>query len=73
MALQQEVRRTTVAALREEAGAGPDDPLPLLVGGQIAWIQEAVVEFVGDAVIAEGRRAPSPATPWSSSTRSRNC
>ncbi|MCX2185214.1 TetR/AcrR family transcriptional regulator [Streptomyces sp. SKN60] len=48
MALQQEVRRTTVAALREEAGTGPDDPMPLLVGGQIAWIQGAVVEFISD-------------------------
>lgn len=48
MALQQEVRRTTVAALREEVGAGPDDPMPLLVGGQIAWIQGALVEFISD-------------------------
>ncbi|MFI1713118.1 TetR/AcrR family transcriptional regulator [Streptomyces litmocidini] len=56
LALQQEVRRTTVAALREEVGTGPDDPMPLLVGGQIAWIQGAVVEFISDAMTA-GRKA----------------
>ncbi|MFI8960790.1 TetR/AcrR family transcriptional regulator [Streptomyces sp. NPDC053493] len=56
LALQQEVRRTTVAALREEVGAGPDDPMPLLVGGQIAWIQGAVVEFISGEMTA-GRKA----------------
>ncbi|MFB7863586.1 TetR/AcrR family transcriptional regulator [Streptomyces sp. NPDC056069] len=56
MALQQEVRRTTVAALREDVGAGPDDPMPLLVGGQIAWIQGAVVEFISGEMTA-GRKA----------------
>ncbi|GGU71165.1 TetR family transcriptional regulator [Streptomyces litmocidini] len=56
MVLQQEVRRTTVAALREEVGTGPDDPMPLLVGGQIAWIQDAVVQFVSDGMTA-GRKA----------------
>lgn len=52
MALQQEVRRTTVDALREEAGTGPDDTMPLLVGGQIAWIQGAVVEFISAEMTA---------------------
>ncbi|MFF0428941.1 TetR/AcrR family transcriptional regulator [Streptomyces sp. NPDC004520] len=55
MVLQQEVRRTTVDALREEAGAGPEDPMPLLVGGQIAWIQSTVVEFVSERMTAGGR------------------
>ncbi|MFE6101722.1 TetR/AcrR family transcriptional regulator [Streptomyces laurentii] len=50
--LQQEVRRATVEALREEAGTGPGDPMPFLVGGQIIWIQETVVEFVTDAMLA---------------------
>ncbi|MEU1228748.1 TetR family transcriptional regulator [Streptomyces sp. NPDC005828] len=55
MTLQQEVRRVTVAALREEVGAGPEDPMPLLVGGQIAWIQGALVEFISDRMTAGGK------------------
>ncbi|WP_128984653.1 TetR/AcrR family transcriptional regulator [Streptomyces roseicoloratus] len=56
LALQQQVRETTVAALREEVGAGPGDPMPLLVGGQISWIQGAVVEFISGEMTA-GRKA----------------
>ncbi|MFF9194567.1 TetR/AcrR family transcriptional regulator [Streptomyces sp. NPDC014779] len=56
LALQQEVRRITVAALREEAGTGPEDPMPLLVGGQICWIQDTVVEFISGEMTA-GRPA----------------
>ncbi|MFD0368995.1 TetR/AcrR family transcriptional regulator [Streptomyces sp. NPDC059071] len=56
LALQHQVREVTVAALREEAGAGPGDPMPLLVGGQIAWIQGTVVEFISGEMTA-GRKA----------------
>lgn len=37
-------------------GAGADDPLPGLVGGQIAWIEGAVVGYVGQEMMA-GRKA----------------
>ncbi|MFC8505945.1 TetR/AcrR family transcriptional regulator [Streptomyces sp. NPDC057411] len=53
--LQQEVRDSTVAALREETGAAPDDPMPLLVGGQIAWIQDTVIGFVSARMTAGGK------------------
>ncbi|WP_370414931.1 TetR/AcrR family transcriptional regulator [Streptomyces fradiae] len=53
--LQQDVRQATVAALREEAGTGPEDPMPLLVGGQIGWIQGTVVEFITDRMTAGGK------------------
>ncbi|MFJ3904789.1 TetR/AcrR family transcriptional regulator [Streptomyces sp. NPDC090025] len=53
--LQQEVRDATVAALREETGAAPDDPMPLLVGGQITWIQHTVITFVTERMVAGGR------------------
>ncbi|MEU8763055.1 TetR/AcrR family transcriptional regulator [Streptomyces sp. NPDC048659] len=54
--LQQEVVETTVAALREETGAPADDPVPLLVGSQIAWIQGTVVTFISAGMTA-GRKA----------------
>ncbi|GAA2780173.1 TetR/AcrR family transcriptional regulator [Streptomyces showdoensis] len=54
--LQQEVREATVAALREDAGAPADDPMPLLVGGQIAWIQDTVIAFIS-AEMTAGRKA----------------
>lgn len=53
--LQQEVVDTTVAALREETGAPPDDPMPLLVGSQIAWIQGTVIGFVTARMTAGGK------------------
>ncbi|MEV7281184.1 TetR/AcrR family transcriptional regulator [Streptomyces sp. NPDC093111] len=54
--LQQEVRETTVAALREDTGAPADDPMPLLVGSQIAWIQDTVIGFIS-AEMTAGRKA----------------
>ncbi|SDJ76869.1 TetR/AcrR family transcriptional regulator [Streptomyces indicus] len=50
--LQQEVVENTVATLREETGAAPDDPLPLLVGGQLAWIEGAVVGYINREMVA---------------------
>lgn len=54
--LQQEVREATVAALREDVGAPADDPMPLLVGSQIAWIQDTVIAFIS-AEMTAGRKA----------------
>ncbi|MER0243114.1 TetR/AcrR family transcriptional regulator [Streptomyces sp. HSW2009] len=54
--LQQEVNEAVVAALREECGAGPGDLLPLLVGGQIAWVQSTLMAFIGREMMA-GREA----------------
>ncbi|MEU8538927.1 TetR/AcrR family transcriptional regulator [Streptomyces sp. NPDC048717] len=50
--VQQEVRQVTVDALREEAGVEAGDPMPFLVGGQICWIQETVVEFITAEMLA---------------------
>ncbi|MFI0114131.1 hypothetical protein [Streptomyces globisporus] len=54
--LQQEVLQTVVATLREDTGASEDDPLPLLVGGQIAWIEHALVGYVSQEMM-KGRKA----------------
>ncbi|WP_405388567.1 TetR/AcrR family transcriptional regulator [Streptomyces sp. NBC_01102] len=54
--LQQEVLDAVVETLREETGAGPEDTMPLLVGGQIAWIEGAVVGYISKEMLA-GRKA----------------
>ncbi|MFE6777170.1 TetR/AcrR family transcriptional regulator [Streptomyces sp. NPDC057702] len=54
--LQQEVVEAVENALREETGATPQDPLPLLVGGQLAWTQSTLMGFVGRQMMA-GRKA----------------
>lgn len=54
--LQQEVLQSVVATLREDTGASEDDPLPLLVGGQIAWIEHALVGYVSQEMM-KGRKA----------------
>ncbi|MBB5935772.1 TetR/AcrR family transcriptional regulator [Streptomyces zagrosensis] len=54
--LQQEVIESVERTLREEAGAAADDPLPMLVGGQLAWIQGTLMGFVGREMVA-GRKA----------------
>ncbi|MFD9421210.1 MULTISPECIES: TetR/AcrR family transcriptional regulator [unclassified Streptomyces] len=54
--LQQEILQAVVEALREETGAAPDDPMPLLVGGQIAWIEGALVGYISQEMTA-GRKA----------------
>ncbi|MEU9621585.1 MULTISPECIES: TetR/AcrR family transcriptional regulator [unclassified Streptomyces] len=54
--LQREVLDAVVTTLREEVDAAEDDPLPGLVGGQIAWIEGAVVGYVGQEMTA-GRKA----------------
>lgn len=54
--LQQEVLQAVVAALREDTGASENDPMPLLVGGQIAWIEHALVGYVSQEMM-KGRKA----------------
>lgn len=54
--LQREVLDAVVTTLREEVGAAADDPLPGLVGGQIAWVEGAVVGYVSQEMMA-GRKA----------------
>lgn len=54
--LQQEILQAVVGALREETGAAPDDPMPLLVGGQITWIEGALVGYISQEMTA-GRKA----------------
>ncbi|MFD9241115.1 TetR/AcrR family transcriptional regulator [Streptomyces sp. NPDC059556] len=53
--VQQQVQDAVVATLREETGAGADDPLPLLVGGQLAWIESTVVGHITRAMTDGGR------------------
>ncbi|MFI8433091.1 TetR/AcrR family transcriptional regulator [Streptomyces sp. NPDC079020] len=54
--LQQEVLQGVVEVLREETGAAPEDPMPLLVGGQIAWAEGALVGYISQEMRA-GHRA----------------
>ncbi|HEY9374550.1 TetR/AcrR family transcriptional regulator [Streptomyces sp.] len=54
--LQQQVHDAVVATLREETGAAEGDPLPLLVGGQIAWIENTAVGYITREMTA-GRKA----------------
>ncbi|MFI6641198.1 TetR/AcrR family transcriptional regulator [Streptomyces sp. NPDC050504] len=44
--VQEEVQRNITEVLREETGAPADDPLPLLVGGQLAWVESTVVGYI---------------------------
>ncbi|MEW1696880.1 TetR/AcrR family transcriptional regulator [Streptomyces sp. NPDC093249] len=53
--VQEQVRDAVVTTLREETGAPADDPLPLLVGGQLAWIESTVVAFVTREMTAGAR------------------
>ncbi|MEU9995360.1 TetR/AcrR family transcriptional regulator [Streptomyces sp. NPDC050848] len=53
--LQQQVHDAVVATLREETGAADDDPLPLLVGGQLAWIENTVVGYITRQMSAGGK------------------
>ncbi|MEU6508485.1 TetR/AcrR family transcriptional regulator [Streptomyces sp. NPDC046942] len=52
---QQEVHDNVTAALREETGAAPDDPLPDLVAGQICWVHQSVFVTIGREMLA-GRK-----------------
>ncbi|MFE6663762.1 TetR/AcrR family transcriptional regulator [Streptomyces sp. NPDC057697] len=53
--LQREVLDAVVATLREETGAPANDPLPDLVGGQLAWIEGALVGRISQEMLAGGK------------------
>ena len=55
--LQQEVLRAVERTLREETGAAPGDPLPLLIGSQLAWLQRTLMEYINGQMVAG--RAPA--------------
>lgn len=55
--VQQQVQDAVVATLREETGAPAEDPLPLLVGGQLAWIESTVVGYITREMTTGGRAA----------------
>ncbi len=55
--LQQEVVEEVEKVLREETGAAAADPLPALVGGQLAWVQSTLMGFVGRRMMAGGQVA----------------
>jgi AcrR family transcriptional regulator len=50
--LQQEVHDDLEAALREETGAGPDDPTPGLMAGQIGWLHQTVMSEISREMMA---------------------
>ena len=54
--LQQESLVNLEDTLREETGAGPADPLPLLVAGQISWVHSTVIGAIAREMLA-GRTA----------------
>ncbi|MCF3961586.1 TetR/AcrR family transcriptional regulator [Streptomyces fuscigenes] len=49
--VQQEACEDIERTLREEAGAAPGDPRPLLVGGQLAWLQRCLTDFVAREMV----------------------
>ncbi len=49
--IQQELQDNLEATLREEAGAGDDDPLPGLIAGQICWIHGTVFVAIGREMV----------------------
>ncbi|MEU6478471.1 TetR/AcrR family transcriptional regulator [Streptomyces sp. NPDC047017] len=54
-AVGQEVQAVLEQALREETGAGEDDPLPGLMAGQLGWVHSTVMAVVGREML-KGRR-----------------
>ncbi|MBH5337033.1 TetR family transcriptional regulator [Streptomyces pactum] len=43
LTMQELTCRAVTATLREETGAGPDDPLPPAIASQLAWVSSAVL------------------------------
>lgn len=54
--IQQEIQDNLAVALREETGAPADDPLPVLIAGQINWVHQTVMAVIGREMLA--RRNP---------------
>jgi AcrR family transcriptional regulator len=51
-AIGQEVLDNLEEALREETGASADDPLPVLIAGQINWVHQTVMAVIGREMMA---------------------
>lgn len=52
-AINREMVDALAATLAAETGAGPDDPLPLLVAAQLGWAQEQLFRHLADHARAE--------------------
>lgn len=55
--IQQEAQRHLEATLAEESGAGDEDPLPVLVAGQLSWVHSTLMAYIGREMVAG--RGPS--------------
>ncbi|GAA3816840.1 TetR/AcrR family transcriptional regulator [Streptomyces coacervatus] len=53
-AIAQEVQANLEEALREEVGAGADDPMPHLIAGQLGWVHSTVMGVIGREMV-QGR------------------
>ncbi|MFE7389543.1 TetR/AcrR family transcriptional regulator [Streptomyces sp. NPDC057582] len=53
--IQQDALVHLETTLREEAGTGPGDPLPLLVAGQLSWVHSTLLGHIGREMVA-GRK-----------------
>lgn len=51
-AVGQDVLANLEATLREEVGAGPGEPLPALIAGQINWVHQTVMSAIGREMMA---------------------
>ncbi|MFE9537672.1 TetR/AcrR family transcriptional regulator [Streptomyces sp. NPDC006691] len=51
-AVGQDVLANLEATLREEVGAGPDEPLPALIAGQINWVHQTAMSAIGREMTA---------------------
>ncbi|MFF5256602.1 TetR/AcrR family transcriptional regulator [Streptomyces leeuwenhoekii] len=56
-AIGQEVLLNLEGTLREETGAGADDPMPALMAGQINWLHSTLLATIGQRMIEGGRPA----------------
>lgn len=50
--IRQEALERLEATLREEAGAAPADPVPLLVAGQLSWVHTTLTGHIGREMVA---------------------
>ncbi|CQR61732.1 TetR/AcrR family transcriptional regulator [Streptomyces leeuwenhoekii] len=56
-AIGQEVLLNLEGTLREETGAAADDPMPVLMAGQINWLHSTLLATIGQRMIEGGRPA----------------
>ncbi|MGW2720524.1 TetR/AcrR family transcriptional regulator [Streptomyces sp. NPDC001492] len=50
-AIGQEVQANLEQALREDTGAGDDDPMPHLIAGQLSWVHSCVMGVIGREMV----------------------